>query len=64
MTHLLREFLGHSHHLIFPTMALVAFFCVFVIVLWRLVRGWMRHDSYDGVASLPLDEPRQRGGSV
>jgi len=56
MTHLYREFLAESEHLIFPTLALVVFFVSFLTVIFRLFRGWSRRDAYDRVASLPLEE--------
>ena len=62
MTDLFREFLAGSRHLEYPAIALVLFFGVFVGVLWRLGRGWIRHQSYDREASLPLDASEKRRG--
>ena len=59
MTHLFREFLGKSALLEFPILALVLFFIVFSIVLGKLAGGWLRRESYDRMASLPLDETRE-----
>ena len=64
MTHLLREFLGRGADLRFPALALVVFFFAFTLVLGKLFRGWVRRESYDRVASLPLEDNRERRGSA
>ena len=51
-----RDFLAHSPHLAGPLVALVIFFLVFLGVVVFLVRGIVRHRSYDRIAALPLEE--------
>jgi len=51
-----QEFLAQSQHLTWPLAALVVFFLVFLGVVVYVVRSMLRHQKFDHVASLPLED--------
>ena len=58
-----KDWLADSNLLMGPMIALVIFFAVFVIVLFRVLRGLKDGDKVDRLASLPLaDDETPRGG--
>ena len=57
-----KEWLAKSDLLMGPVIALVIFFAVFVIVLFRVLRGMRSGKKLDRLASLPLaDDETPRG---
>jgi hypothetical protein len=58
---LIREFLAGSDFLVFPQIALVLFFSVFVAVLVRVLRANRGSAAFERLSRMPLDDNEGSG---